>query len=196
MRIPKIGRLGAWLRRRSKDAPFDAKQQINDALQRMKENQIRNRRVAVQATTDKNTIANLYGHQRSKLARIRRAQRTAKKEGNREERGLLDGPIREEYNRMRKLQANYRAAEEKAGRIKVAIRNEEATFRRAVGRALALKVLIQAEAAEAAYFEQAFPRDARVARSLARTRGAGARHPARSCSQGRSVERDRGPSAR
>ena len=112
---------------------------LNEAVRDMKENQIKNRELAVQAITQKNNLQAEVDKEERLVAEYERKATVALQSGNRElakqflkEKALHDGTL----NSMR---TNLVAATEASEKVKQAIRQEEERIRVRTSEALAMK---------------------------------------------------------
>ncbi|HZO88031.1 MAG TPA: PspA/IM30 family protein [Chthonomonadaceae bacterium] len=112
---------------------------INEAVREMKENQIKNRELAVQAITQKNNLQAEVDKEERLIAELERKATLALQSGNRElakqflkERALHD-------QTLQSMKANLAAATEAAEKVKQAIRQEEERIRVRTAEALAMK---------------------------------------------------------
>ena len=117
---------------------------INNALRTMKENQIRNRDLAVQAMTQANMLQNLVRQELCAARAYIKEAALAKREGKTADADNLRSDAEERLRIAKELKPTLQDAQEKVRRIKFAICEEEAAFRRANFRALHLKALLQA----------------------------------------------------
>ena len=112
---------------------------INEAVREMKDNQIKNRELAVQAITQKNNLQAEVDKEERMVAELERKATLSLQSGNRElakqflkEKGLHDQTL----NSMR---ANLAAAIDASEKVKVAIRQDEERVRVRASEAMALK---------------------------------------------------------
>lgn len=112
---------------------------LNEAVRDMKENQIKNRELAVQAITQKNNLQAEVDKEERLVAEYERKATLALQSGNRElakqflkEKALHDGTL----NSMR---TNLISATEAAEKVKIAIKQEEERIRERTSQALAMK---------------------------------------------------------
>lgn len=112
---------------------------LNEAVRDMKENQIKNRELAVQAITQKNNLQAEVDKEERLVAEYERKATLALQSGNRElakqflkEKSLHDGTL----NSMR---TNLAAATEASEKVKIAIKQEEERIRERTSQALAMK---------------------------------------------------------
>jgi len=112
---------------------------LNEAVRDMKENQIKNRELAVQAITQKNNLQAEVDKEERLVAEYERKATLALQSGNRElakqflkEKSLHDGTL----NSMR---TNLASATEAAEKVKIAIKQEEERIRERTSQALAMK---------------------------------------------------------
>lgn len=112
---------------------------INEAVREMKENQIKNRELAVQAITQKNNLQAEVDKAERASAELERKAAMALQSGNRE---LARQFLREKAlndQTLGSLHTNLAAATEAAEKVKVAIKQEEERIRMRAAEALAMK---------------------------------------------------------
>ena len=112
---------------------------LNEAVREMKENQGKNRELAVQAITQKNNLQAEVDKEERIVAEMERKATVALQAGNREmakqflrEKGLHD-------RTLESMRGNLVAANDAADKVKIAIRTEEERIRVRTAEALALK---------------------------------------------------------
>src|SRR5579871_6445446 len=112
---------------------------LTQAVNEMKENQIKNRELAVQAITQKNNLQSEVDKEERLVAELERKAALALQSGNRElakqflkEKGLHD-------QTLESMRANLISATEAAEKVKIAIRQEEERIRVRTFEALAMK---------------------------------------------------------
>jgi phage shock protein A len=112
---------------------------INEAVREMKENQIKNRELAVQAITQKNNLQAEVDKEERMTAELERKATIALHSGNRE---LAKQFLREKAMHDQTLQSmrtNLASATEASEKVKLAIRQEEDRIRMRTAEALAMK---------------------------------------------------------
>lgn len=112
---------------------------LNEAVREMKENQIKNRELAVQAITQKNNLQAEVDKGERTVAELERKATVALQSGNRE---LAKQFLREKALQDQTLQSmrgNLAAATEASEKVKVAIKQEEERIRMRTAEALAMK---------------------------------------------------------
>ena len=112
---------------------------INEAVREMKDNQIKNRELAVQAITQKNNLQAEVDKEERMVAELERKATLSLQSGNRElakqflkEKGLHD-------QTLASMRANLAAAIDSSEKVKIAIRQDEDRVRVKAAEALALK---------------------------------------------------------
>jgi phage shock protein A len=112
---------------------------LNEAVREMKDNQIKNRELAVQAITQKNNLQAEVDKEERLVAELERKAALALQSGNREvakqflkEKGLHD-------QTLESMRTNLASATEAAEKVKIAIRQEEERIRVRTSEALAMK---------------------------------------------------------
>lgn len=112
---------------------------INEAVREMRENQIKNRELAVQAITQKNNLQAEVDKQERLVADLESKAMRALQAGNRElaKQFLKEKSIVEQT--LASMRQNLAAATEAAEKVKVAIKQEEERIRQRTAEALALK---------------------------------------------------------
>ena len=112
---------------------------LTEAVREMKENQIKNRELAVQAITQKNNLQAEVDKEERLVAELERKAALALQSGNRElakqflkEKGLHD-------QTLESMRGNLAQATEAAEKVKIAIRQEEERIRVRTSEALAMK---------------------------------------------------------
>ncbi len=112
---------------------------INEAVREMKENQIKNRELAVQAITQKNNLQQAVDSEERLVAEFERKATLALQSGNRE---IAKQFLREKASHeqtLESMRANLASAIEASEKVKIAIKNEEDRIRIRTSEALALK---------------------------------------------------------
>lgn len=112
---------------------------LNEAVREMKENQIKNRELAVQAITQKNNLQAEVDKAERMTAELERKATIALQSGNRE---LAKQFLREKAlqdQTLGSLRTNLAAANEAAEKVKMAIKQEEERIRVRAAEALAMK---------------------------------------------------------
>ncbi|MCS6775783.1 MAG: PspA/IM30 family protein [Chloroherpetonaceae bacterium] len=112
---------------------------INEAVREMRENQIKNRELAVQAITQKNNLQAEVDKQERLVADLESKAMRALQAGNRElaKQFLKEKSIVEQT--LASMRQNLAAATEAAEKVKIAIKQEEERIRQRTAEALALK---------------------------------------------------------
>jgi phage shock protein A len=112
---------------------------INEAVREMKENQIKNRELAVQAITQKNNLQQTVDGEERLVAEFERKATMALQGGNRElaKQFLKEKAIHEQT--LESMRVNLAQAIEASEKVKIAIKNEEDRIRVRTSEALALK---------------------------------------------------------
>lgn len=112
---------------------------INEAVREMKENQIKNRELAVQAITQKNNLQQQVDAEERMVAELERKATMALTGGNRElaKQFLKEKAIHEQT--LESMRTNLANAIEASEKVKIAIKNEEERIRVRTSEALALK---------------------------------------------------------
>lgn len=112
---------------------------INDAVREMRENQIRNRELAVQAITQKNNLQSEVDKEQRLVADFERKATIALQSGNRElaRQFLKERALHEQT--LQTMVENLAKATDSAEKVKLAIRAEEERIRVKTAEALALK---------------------------------------------------------
>ena len=112
---------------------------INEAVREMKENQIKNRELAVQAITQKNNLQQAVDSEERLVAEYERKATLAVSGGNRElaKQFLKEKAMHEQT--LESMRASLASAIEAAEKVKIAIKNEEDRIRVRTSEALALK---------------------------------------------------------
>jgi phage shock protein A len=112
---------------------------LNEAVREMKDNQVKNRELAVQAITQKNNLQAEVDKEERFVAELERKAALALQSGNRElakqflkEKGLHD-------QTLESMRGNLLQATEAAEKVKIAIRQEEERIRVRTSEALAMK---------------------------------------------------------
>lgn len=112
---------------------------INDAVREMKESQIKNREMAVQAITQRNNLQKEVDHQERTVADLEKKAMMALQGGNRE---LAKQFLKEKatYEQtLGSMRENLVRATDSVEKVKIAIRAEEERIRQRTSEALALK---------------------------------------------------------
>lgn len=112
---------------------------INDAVREMKESQIKNREMAVQAITQRNNLQKEVDNQERTVADLEKKAMMALQGGNRE---LAKQFLKEKatYEQtLGSMRENLIRANDSVDKVKVAIRSEEERIRQRTSEALALK---------------------------------------------------------
>ena len=112
---------------------------LNQATKEMKENQIKNRELAVQAITQKNNLQAEGEKAERMVAELERRATVAVQAGNRElaKQFLKEKALHDQT--LESMRTNLVSATEAAEKVKIAIRNEEERIRRKTAEALAMK---------------------------------------------------------
>ena len=112
---------------------------INEAVREMKENQVKNRELAVQAITQKNNLQAEVDKSERMVAEYERKAELALKSGNRElaKQFLKEKALQEQT--LNSMRTNLAAALDAAEKVKVAIKGEEERIRVRTAEALAMK---------------------------------------------------------
>lgn len=112
---------------------------INEAVREMRENQIKNRELAVQAITQKNNLQAEVDKQQRLVAELDSKAIRSVQAGNRElaKQFLKEKAIVEQT--LTSMQQNLAAATEAAEKVKIAIKQEEERIRQRTAEALAMK---------------------------------------------------------
>jgi phage shock protein A len=112
---------------------------INEAVREMKENQIKNRELAVQAITQKNNLQQAVDSEERLVAEYERKATLALQGGNRDlaKSFLKEKAIHEQT--LESMRGNLANAIEASEKVKIAIKNEEDRIRVRTSEALALK---------------------------------------------------------
>jgi phage shock protein A len=112
---------------------------LNQATKEMKENQIKNRELAVQAITQKNNLQAEVDKSERMVAELERRATVAVQAGNRElaKQFLKEKALHDQT--LQSMRTNLVSATEAAEKVKIAIRNEEERIRRKTAEALAMK---------------------------------------------------------
>lgn len=112
---------------------------INEAVREMKENQVKNRELAVQAITQKNNLQAEVDKLERTVAELERKAVLSLQNGNRElaKQFLKDKALQEQT--LGTMRTNLAAASEAVEKVKIAIRQEEERIRARTSEALALK---------------------------------------------------------
>lgn len=112
---------------------------INEAVREMKENQIKNRELAVQAITQKNNLQQAVDSEERLVAEYERKATLAVTGGNRElaKQFLKEKAIHEQT--LESMRGSLASAIEASEKVKIAIKNEEDRIRVRTSEALALK---------------------------------------------------------
>lgn len=112
---------------------------LNQATKEMKENQIKNRELAVQAITQKNNLQAEVDKEERMVAELERRATVALQAGNRElaKQFLKEKAMHDQT--LESMRANLVSATESAEKVKLAIKAEEEQIRRKTAKALAMK---------------------------------------------------------
>jgi phage shock protein A len=112
---------------------------INEAVREMRENQIKNRELAVQAITQKNNLQAEVDKLERYVAELERRAVTALQGGNRElaRQFIKEKSIQEQT--LASMRQNLAAATEASEKVKLAIKSEEERIRQRTAEALAMK---------------------------------------------------------
>src|SRR5579871_6328259 len=112
---------------------------LNEAVREMKENQIKNRELAVQAITQKNNLQAEVDKEERLVAELERKAALALQSGNRElaKQFLKEKTLHDQT--LESMRGNLAAATEAAEKVKIAIRQEEERIRVRTSEALAMK---------------------------------------------------------
>jgi phage shock protein A len=112
---------------------------INQATKEMKENQIKNRELAVQAITQKNNLQAEVDKEERMVAELERRATLALQSGNRElaKQFLKEKALHDQT--LESMRTNLVSATEAAEKVKLAIKSEEERIRRKTAEALAMK---------------------------------------------------------
>lgn len=112
---------------------------LNEAVREMKETQIKNRELAVQAITQKNNLQAEVDKEERLVAELERKATVALQGGNREmaRQFLKEKALHEQT--LTSMRTNLQAATEAAEKVKIAIRQEEERIRVRTSEALAAK---------------------------------------------------------
>jgi phage shock protein A len=112
---------------------------LNEAVREMKDNQIKNRELAVQAITEKNNLQNVVDKEERMVAELEKKATIALQGGNRDlaRQFLKEKALHEQT--LENMRGNLAAAIESSEKVKVAIRQEEDRIRVRTAEALAMK---------------------------------------------------------
>ena len=112
---------------------------LNQATKEMKENQIKNRELAVQAITQKNNLQAEVDKEERMVAELERRATVAVQAGNRElaKQFLKEKALHDQT--LTSMRTNLVSASEAAEKVKLAIKSEEERIRRKTAEALAMK---------------------------------------------------------
>ncbi len=112
---------------------------INEAVREARENQVKNRELAVQAITQKNNLQNEVDKERRTVAEMERKAMVALQGGNRElaKQFLKEKAVHEQT--LQSMEANLQSAMESSEKVKAAIKMEDDRLRMKTAEALALK---------------------------------------------------------
>ncbi|HZP81690.1 MAG TPA: PspA/IM30 family protein [Chthonomonadaceae bacterium] len=112
---------------------------LNEAVREMKENQIKNRELAVQAITQKNNLQAEVDKEERMVAELERKATLALQSGNRElaKQFLKEKALHDQT--LQSMRQNLVAATEAAEKVKIAIKQEEERIRVRTAEALAMK---------------------------------------------------------
>jgi phage shock protein A len=112
---------------------------LNEAVREMKENQVKNRELAVQAITQKNNLQNEVDKEERIIAELERKATVALQGGNRElaKQFLKEKALHDQT--LGSLRTNLTAAIESAEKVKIAIKQEEERIRVRTAEAMAAK---------------------------------------------------------
>jgi phage shock protein A len=112
---------------------------LNEAVREMKENQIKNRELAVQAITQKNNLQAEVDKEERLVAEYERKAALALQSGNRElaKQFLKEKTLHDQT--LESMRGNLAAATDAAEKVKIAIRQEEERIRVRTSEALAMK---------------------------------------------------------
>jgi phage shock protein A len=112
---------------------------LNQATKEMKENQIKNRELAVQAITQKNNLQAEVDKEERMVAELERRATVAVQAGNRElaKQFLKEKALHDQT--LESMRTNLVSATEAAEKVKLAIKSEEERIRRKTAEALAMK---------------------------------------------------------
>ncbi len=112
---------------------------LNEAVREMKDNQIKNRELAVQAITEKNNLQAVVDKEERTVAELEKKATIALQGGNRDlaRQFLKEKALHEQT--LENMRGNLAAAVESAEKVKVAIRQEEDRIRVRTAEALAMK---------------------------------------------------------
>lgn len=112
---------------------------LNEAVREMKDNQIKNRELAVQAITEKNNLQNVVDKEERMVAELEKKATIALQGGNRDlaRQFLKEKALHEQT--LENMRGNLASAIESSEKVKVAIRQEEDRIRVRTAEALAMK---------------------------------------------------------
>ena len=112
---------------------------LNQATREMKENQIKNRELAVQAITQKNNLQAEVDKEERMVAELERRATVSVQAGNRElaKQFLKEKALHDQT--LESMRTNLISATEAAEKVKLAIKSEEERIRRKTAEALAMK---------------------------------------------------------
>ncbi|HLJ54343.1 MAG TPA: PspA/IM30 family protein [Chthonomonadaceae bacterium] len=112
---------------------------LNQATREMRENQIKNRELAVQAITQKNNLQAEVDKEERTVAELERRATLALQSGNRElaKQFLKEKALHDQT--LESMRTNLVSATEAAEKVKLAIKSEEERIRRKTAEALAMK---------------------------------------------------------
>lgn len=112
---------------------------LNEALREMRENQVKNRELAVQAITQKNNLQGIVDKEERLVAEMERKATVALQAGNRElaKQFLKEKAMHDQT--LTSMRTNLITAQEASEKVKAAIKGEEERFRVRTSEALAMK---------------------------------------------------------
>jgi phage shock protein A len=116
---------------------------LNEAVREMRENQIKNRELAVQAITQKNNLQAEVDKETRMVAELERKAITAVQAGNRDiaKQFLKEKALHEQT--LQNMQTSLAQAQDASEKVKVAIRQEEDRIRERTAQALAQKAQLK-----------------------------------------------------
>lgn len=129
-----MGKLDEW---------EDPEHIINDAVRQMRENQVKNRELAVQAITQKNNLQAEVDKLTRQVADLEKKAVTALQAGNRELAKVFLKEKAQYENTLEVMRTNLATATEAAEKVKIAIKSEEERIRQRTAEALALKARLK-----------------------------------------------------
>jgi phage shock protein A len=124
-------------------ADTEAEAIINNAVRRMKENQVKNRELSVEAITQKNNLQGEVDREERVLAGLERKARAALLEGDQEQAKLFYQERMLHERTLTNLRKTLLSAITAAEKVKAAIRREEERIRLETAEALATKATIK-----------------------------------------------------